>query len=166
MGKLEAIFRIPLSFPLLAHAVNQQPAVVKFADTNNSVSIEYPKPGPAPERPELEGFDEIVLRVERECTATQADTRAKFLNDFRMDADAARAFWHFFEAIREAALRLDDTVFMYPVVPTHEIAANPLVRRCRVDWTFDGQPLVQGMRQKGVPAIQLTDAWWTPQDLD
>jgi hypothetical protein len=160
MGKLEAVFRIRLSFPLFAHAVTQEPAVIRFADTNNSVSIEYPKPGPAPDQPVLEGFDEIVLRVERECIATQADIRAKFLNNFRMDTDAARAFWQFFEAIREAALRLNNTVFMYPVVPTHEIEANPLVRRCRVDWTFDGQPLVQGMGQRGVPAIQLTDAWW------
>src|SRR5712692_11298272 len=160
MGKLEAVYRIRLSFPLLAHAVNQQPAVIKFADTNNSVSIEYPKPGPAPEKPELEGFDEIVLRVERECTATQADIRAKLLDNFRMDTDAARAFWQFFEAIREAALRLNNTVFMYPVVPTHEIADNPLVRRCGVDWTFDGQPIVQGMGHRGVPAIQLTEEWW------
>lgn len=160
MGKLEAVFRIRLSFPLLAHLVTQEPAVIKFADTNNSVSIEYPKPGPASEKPELEGFDEIVLRVERECTATQADIRAKFLDTFQMDKDAARAFWQFFEAIREAALRLNNTVFMYPVVPTHEIVANPLVRRCSVVWTFDGQPLVQGMGQRGVPAIQLTNEWW------
>ncbi len=160
MGKLEAVYRIRLSFPLLAHAVNQQPAVIKFADTNNSVSIEWPKSGPAPERPELEGFDEIVLRVERECTATQADIRAKLVDNSRMDTDAARAFWQFFEAIREAALRLDNTVFMYPVVPTHEIADNPLVRRCGVDWTFDGQPIVQGMGHRGVPAIQLTEEWW------
>lgn len=121
--------RIGLSFPLLAHAVTQKPAVIKFADTNNSVSIEYPRPGPAPENPALEGFDKIVFRVERECTATQADIRAKFLNNFRMDTDAARAFWQFFEAIREAALCLNNTVFMYPVVPTHKIGANPLVRR-------------------------------------
>ena len=161
MGKLEAAYKIRLSFPLLAHAVNQQPAVIKFADTNNSVSIKYPKPGPAPEKPELEGFDEIVLRVERECTATQADIRAKLLNTFRMDTDAARAFWQFFEAIREAALRLNNTVFMYPVVQTYEINANPLVRRSRVDWTFDGRPIVQSMGQQGLPAIQLTDEWWT-----
>jgi hypothetical protein len=160
MGKLEAVYRIRLSFPLLAHAVNQQPAVIIFADTSNSVSIEWPKSGPAPERPELEGFDEIVLRVERECTATQADIRAKLLDNFRMDTDAARAFWQFFEAIREAALRLNNTVFMYPVVPTHEIEANPLVRRCRADWTFEGRPIAQGMGQRGVPAIQLTEEWW------
>ena len=78
-----------------------------------------------------------------------------------MDRDAARAFWQFFEAIREAALRLNNTVFKYPVVPTHEIEDNPLVRRSSVDWTFDGQPLVQGIGLRGVPAIQLTDAWWT-----
>jgi len=53
MGKLEAEFKIRLSFPLLAHAVNQPPAVVKFTDTNNSVSIEFPKSGPAPENPAL-----------------------------------------------------------------------------------------------------------------
>lgn len=136
MGKLEAVYRIRLSFPLLAHAVYQQPAVIKFADTNNSVSIEWPKSAPVPERPELEGFDEIVLRVERECTATQADIRAKLVDNFQMDTDAARAFWQFFEAIREAALRLDNTVFMYPVVPTHEIADNPLVRRGRLDFRW------------------------------
>ncbi len=161
MGKLEAVYRIRLSFPLLAHAVNQQPAVIKFADTNNSVSIEYPKPGPAPEKPELEGFDEIVLRVERECTGAQADMRAKLRDTFQMDADAARAFWQFFEAICEAALRLDNMVFMYPVAPTQEIAANPLVSLCTVDWTFDGNPLVQSMARRGPPAIQLTDTWWT-----
>ncbi len=161
MGKLEALFRIRLSFPLLAHAVNQEPAVVKFTDTNNSVSIEYPKPAPALEQPALNGFDEIVLHVERECTAAEAaDVRATKLTGFQIDQDAARAFWQFFEAIREAALRLDNTVFMYPVVPTHDIQANPLVRRCSVDWTFDGQPLVQSMGQRGMPAIQLTDSWW------
>ncbi|MGB7434417.1 MAG: DUF2779 domain-containing protein [Candidatus Acidiferrum sp.] len=42
-----------------------------------------------------------------------------------------------------------------------EIAANPLVHLWRVDWTFDGQPLVQGVEQRGVPAIALIDAWWT-----
>src|SRR5260370_22427694 len=88
MGKLEAVYRIRLSFPLLAHAITQEPAVIKFADTNNSVSIEYPKPGPAPEQPELKGFDEIVLRVERECTTAEADIRAQFLNNFQMDRDA------------------------------------------------------------------------------
>jgi hypothetical protein len=162
MSKLEAVFRIRLSFPLLAHAVNQQPAVITFADTNNSVSIEYPKPGPAPEQPALNGFDEMVLRVSRECTAAEdADVRATKLTGFQIDQDAARAFWQFFEAIRAAALRLDNTVFMYPVVPTHDIQANPLVRRCSVDWTFDGQPLVQSMGQRGVPAIYLTDLWWS-----
>jgi len=162
MGKLEALFRIRLSFPLLAHAVTQEPAIVKFTDTNNSVSIEYPKPGPAPEQPALNGFDEIILRVERECTpAEEADARAMKLTGFQVDQDAARAFWQFFEAIREAALRLDNTVFMYPVVPTHDIGANPLVRQCTVDWTLDGKPLVQSMGHRGVPAIQLTDGWWT-----
>jgi hypothetical protein len=107
-----------------------------------------------------------VLRVERECTATEADIRAKSFNNFRMDTDAARAFWQFFEAIREAALRLNNTVFMYPVVPTHEIEANPLVRRCSVDWTFNGQPLVQGMRQRGVPAIELTDKHESARSVD
>src|SRR5260370_18484850 len=141
MGKLEAVYRIRLSFPLLAHAVNQQPAVIKFADTNNSVSIEYRKPGPTPENPALEGFDEIVLRVERECTATQADIRAKLLNAFRMDTDAARAFWQFFEAIREAALRLNNTVFMYPVVQTYKINANPLMRPSQLSCTFRCQPI-------------------------
>lgn len=161
MGKLEAVFRIRLSFPLLAHAVTLEPAVIKFADTNNSVSIEYPKPGSTPERPETEGFDEITLHVERECTAAEVDPLGRFLSGFQIDQDAARAFWQFFEAIREAALRLDNTVFMYPVVPTHEIRANPLVRQCREDWTFDGKALVQGSGQRGIPVIQLTDAWWT-----
>jgi hypothetical protein len=134
-------------------------AVVKFADTSNSVSIGYPRPGPAPEQPELDGFDQIILRVERKCTATEdADVRTKKLTGFQIDQDAARAFWQFFEAIRAPALRRDNTVFMYPVVPTHGSEANPLGRRCKVDWTFDGQPLVQGMWQRGVPAIQLTDA--------
>jgi hypothetical protein len=161
MGKLEAVFRVRLSFPLLAHAVNQQPAVVKFTDTNSTASIEYPKPGPAPEQPSLDGFDEIVLRVERECTPAEADIRARRLNNFQMDTDAARAFWQFFEAIREAALRLDNTVFIYPGVPTHEIEASPLVRLCTVDWTFDGKPIVQSMARRGMEAIQLTDTWWT-----
>jgi len=161
VAKLEALFRIRLSFPLLAHAVNQAPAVIKFTDTNNLVSIEFPKPGPAPEQPALEGFDEIVLRVERECTAAEdAQARARMLYDFHVHEDAARAFWQLFEAIRAAALRLDNTVFIYPVVPTHEIGTNPLVRRCTIDWTFDGQPLVQNMGHRGLPAIQLTEEWW------
>jgi hypothetical protein len=161
MGKLEALFRIRLSYPLLAHAIAKEPAVVKYTDTKNSVSIEFPKPGPAPEQPALDGFDEIILRVERECTdAEDADVRATKLTGFQIDQDAARAFWQFFEAIRAAALRQDNTVFLYPVVPTHDIVANPLVRRCTVDWTFDGQPLVQSVGQRGLPAIQLTDGWW------
>jgi hypothetical protein len=160
MGKLEVVFRVRLSFPLLAHAITQKPAVVKFTDTNNTVSIEFPKPGPAPEQPELKGFEEIILRVERECTVAEADPRAKFLNDFQIDRDAARAFWQFFEAIREAALRLNNTVFIYPVVPTHEIQANPLVRQCTEYWTFDGKPIVQSLGQRGLPVIQLTEEWW------
>src|SRR5258708_4523526 len=161
MGKLEAVFKIRLSFPLLAHAVAQQPAVVKFSDTNNTVSIEFPKPGPALEQPALNGFDELILRIERECTAAEdVDVRAKKLTGFQIDQDAARGFWQLFEAIRAAALRQDNTVFLYPVVPAHDIVVNPLVRRCTVDWTFDGQPLVQSVVQRGLPAIQLTDEWW------
>ncbi len=161
MSKLEALFRVRLAFPLLAHATGQESAVVKFTDTNNTVSIEFPKPGPTPEDRALSGFDEIVLRVERECTAAEdADARATKLTSFQIDQDAARAFWQFFEAIREAALRQDNTVFLYPVVPTHDIEANPLVRRCTVDWTLDGRPLVQSMGHRGMPAIQLTEGWW------
>ncbi|SRR6266478_21038 len=162
MGKLEVVFRIRLSFPLLTMAVNQQPAVIKFADTNNSVLIEWPKSGPAPEQPALDGFGELILRVERECTAAEdANVRAKKLTGFQIDQDAARGFWQFFEAIRSAALRQDNMVFMYPVVPAHDIVVNPLVRRCTVDWTFDGQPIVQSVVQRGLPVIQLTDGWWT-----
>lgn len=143
MSKLVALFRIRLSFPLLAHAIAKEPAVVVFTDTNNTVSIEFPRPGPALEDPALNGFDEIVLRVERECTATEAvDASAVKLTSFQIDQDAARAFWQFFEAIREAALRQDNTVFMYPVVPSHDIQTNPLVRRCTVDWVLDGKSLV------------------------
>jgi hypothetical protein len=161
MGKLEAVFRIRLSFPLLTHAVDQQPVVMKFADTNNSVSIQWPKAGPAPEQPMLDGYDVLILRVNRECTTTEdADVRSRKLTDFQIDQDAARGFWQFFEAIRAAALRQDNTVFLYPVAPTHDIVVNPLVRRCTVDWTFDGQPVAQSVAQRGVPAIQLTDAWW------
>ena len=146
---------------MLSFVATKVPAVIRFSDTKNSVSIEVPKLTPPTNQPALDGFDQIVLRFERECTASEeSDIRGKKLSGLNVDQDVARAFWLLFEAIREAALRRDNTVFIYPVVPTHELQANPLVRGYAAEWSFDGQPLIENQIRRGLPVIQVTDDWW------
>src|SRR5712692_9191640 len=119
MGKLEVIFKIRLAYPLLTMWRVEPPAVVQFADTGNTVRLEAPECIQARERSVLEGYDQMTLHVERECTDEQGrDTSENNFERLHINQDAARAFWQLFEAIREAALRLNNTVFMYPVVPS------------------------------------------------
>jgi hypothetical protein len=161
MGKLEVVFRIRLAYPVLGLGIAELPAVATFAEPGNTVRIEAPQYGPAAGKSALEGFEEMTLRVERECTDEQGmNTSTSNRERLRINQDAGRAFWQLFEAIRESALRRDNTVFMYPVVPAEDIGSNPLVRSCELEWIYNGNSLQRERIGRGIPAIQVTDDWW------
>jgi hypothetical protein len=161
MGKLEVIFRIRLAYPGLFLGAAKPPAVVHFADTGNTVRLEPPRYGPPPAQPALEGYEQMVLHVERECTDEQGrDTSSSNSDQLRIPQDAARAFWQLFEAIREVAFLQEGKVFMYPVVPAEDIRLNPLVRACESEWIYEGKCLEQLKMGKGIPAIEITDDRW------
>ncbi len=137
------------------------PAVIQFAETGNTVRLEAPECIPAREPSVLEGFEQMTLHVERECTDEQGrDTSENNFERLHINHDAARAFWQLFEAIREAALRLNNTVFMYPVVPSENLRLNPLVRGCESEWIYNGESLEKTKTGKGIPTIQIEDDWW------
>jgi hypothetical protein len=161
MGKLEVIFKIRLAYPLLRMGTAGPPAVVHFPDTGNTVRLEAPMYGPPTAQPVLEGFDQMTLHVERECTDEQGrDTSDNNFDRLRINQDAARGFWQLFEAIREAALRQDNVVFMFPVVPSEEIRSNPLVKGCESQWIYEGNCLEHAKIGKGIPTIEITDDRW------
>jgi len=161
MGKLEVIFKIRLAYPLVGMGTAEPPAVVYFADTENTVRIEAPQYGPPTGQPPVEGFEQMTLSVERECTDEQGrDTSQSNSDGLQINQDAARGFWHLFEAIREAALHRDNTVLTYPVVPAEDIRRNPLVRSGEFEWIYDGKSLKQAKLSLNLHAIELTEEWW------
>lgn len=161
MGKLEVIFRLRLAYPLLPMYASQSPAIIQFRDTGNTVRLEPPRDVPQPAQPALEGFAQMTLRVERECTdEVGTDVSPENADRLRINHDAARAFWQLFEAIREAGLRRDNRVFMYPVVPSENIQSNPLVRGCESEWIYEGTCLERLQMSKGLWAIEITDDRW------
>lgn len=161
MGKLEVIFRVRLAYPLLRMSASDAPAIIQFPDTDNTVRLEPPQYGPAPAQSALEGFDQMTLHVERECTDEQGrDTSDANSDRLRINQDVARAFWLLFDAIREAGLRRDNTVFMYPVVPSENMRLNPLVRGCESEWIYEGTSLERLQMGEGLPAIEITDDRW------
>ena len=161
MGKLEVIFKIRLAYPLVDMGTVEPPAVIYFADTGNTVRIEAPQYGPPTGQPAVEGFEQMTLRVERECTEEQGtDFSCSNSDHLKINQDAARAFWQLFEAIRESALRRDNTVLTYPVVPAQDIRRNPLVRSGEFEWVYDGKSLKQAKLSLNLHAIQLTEEWW------
>jgi len=161
MGKLEVIFKIRLAYPLVDMGTVEPPAVIYFADTGNTVRIEAPQYGPPTGQPAVEGFEQMTLRVERECTEEQGtDFSCSNSDHLKINQDAARAFWQLFEAIRESALLRDNTVLTYPVVPAEDIRRNPLVRSGEFEWVYDGKSLKQAKLGLNLHAIQLTGDWW------
>ena len=159
MGKLEVIFKIRLAYPVLLMGATEPPAVVHFADTGNTVRLEAPQYVAAPIQ--SEGFEQMTLHVERECTDEQGrDTSDSNSERLHIKQDAAKAFWQLFEAIREFPLRNEGTIFMYPVVPSEDIRSNPLVGGCESQWIYEGESLERTKTDKGIPAIEITDGQW------
>lgn len=161
MGKLEVIFRLRLAHPVLLSGMPFPQAVVHFADTGNTVRLEAPQYGAATAQPSLEGFEEMTLRVERDCKDEQG-TNTSYDNADRLQIkqDAARAFWQLFEAIRETGWSRDNTFFMYPVVPAENLLSNPLVKGCESEWIYNGNRLEQSKTGRGLPVIEITDERW------
>jgi hypothetical protein len=161
MGKLEVIFRLRLAHPVLLSGMPNPQAIVHFADTGNTVRLEAPQYGAATAQPSLEGFEEMTLHVERDCTHGQGtDTSYANADRLHINQDAARAFWQLFEAIRETGWSRDNTVFMYPVVPAENLVSNPLVKSCESVWIYNGKCLEQSKTGRGLPAIEITDERW------
>jgi hypothetical protein len=65
-----------------------------------------------------------------------------------------------FDAIREAALTLDNTTLMLPIVPSESLLSNPLVRACETEWIYDGKSLDKVKTGRGLPTIEITDERW------
>lgn len=152
MGKLEVIFKVRLAYPSgpSVHPIAKEgvlrnladdldtrtPAVIHFLDTGNTVRVGGPHYGPDI-HPNYKGWDQMILRVERECTNEQGqNASASDADDFRINQDAAKAFWQVFEAIRDAALRWDRTFFPpLPYLSLRNSALQPVGTdlRMRVD---------------------------------
>ncbi|MGA7783284.1 MAG: hypothetical protein WB997_01445 [Candidatus Acidiferrales bacterium] len=142
-------------------STGESPAVVHFTDTGNTVRLEAPQYVPDVTQPNLQGFDQMTLHIERECTDAEGrDTSDSNGDRLRINQDAARAFWQLFEALREAALRRDNIVFLYPVIPSEDIRSNPLVKGHESDWIYEGASLKKAKFERGSPVIQITDDWW------
>lgn len=161
MGKLEVVFTIRLAFPSLHMGAGGPPAMVKFAETGNTVYIAAPQYIPATPQLSLDGFEQMTLRVERDCTDERGiDTSYSNADRLHINQDAARAFWQLFEAIRETGWMRDNTVFMYPVVPAENLLTNPLVKSCESEWIYNGKSLEQSKIGRGLPVIEITDDRW------
>ena len=163
MGILEVTFKIGLSYPLMHACAASAALVVTYNDTGNSVEIDPPGRLPATEAFGYFGsLDQLILRVRRKCTAADAQNIGiTELSNFHILADAARAFYFLFESMRETQFREDNVVPGYPVAFAEEIQKNALVKTCDLDSSYDGTPVIQGMRiGGGVPTIQITEAAW------
>jgi hypothetical protein len=162
MGKLKIVFKIRLAYPSLCMSVDGQPAIMKFAETGNTVYIEVPQCIPETTQSSLDGFEQMTLRVERECADAQGtDTSYDNANRLYINQDAAKAFWQLFEAIRESGWNQDNTVFMYPVVPAENLLSNPLVKSLESEWIYNGKRLEQLKTGQGMPVIEITEERWS-----
>jgi len=161
MEKLEVIYKIRLAYPLMRMSTGEPPAVINFEDTNNTVRIEAPQFIPDASQLPRYGFDQLKLRVERECSDKIGNDCSVANSDkLQVGQDAARAFWQLFEAIRESALRRDNIVFVYPVVQSEDLRNNPLVQAYEYEWLYAGVSLDKLTYERGHPVIQTTDEWW------
>ena len=159
MGKLEAVFQIQLAYPLIRMGVIKPEVVVAFPGTGNTVRISPPEDPPTPTDLYV-GGGLMTLRVQRECTESEAQTFHLGSGKFEIERDAARAFWQLFEAMRESASVRDNTVFIYPVVPVEILLRNPLVRECKFEVYYEGKLLADSVQRQSVPAIEITEERW------
>jgi hypothetical protein len=161
MGKLEVIFKIRFAYPLMRMSTAEPPAVVYFENTGNTIRIEAPRFIPDISELPQQGFDQMTLHVERECSdKVGSDFSVQNSDKLQIGQDAAKAFWQLFEAIRESALRRDNIVFIYPVVPSEDLRNNPLVEGYESEWIYQGASLEKVKYESGRPVIQTTDDWW------
>ncbi len=161
MGWLDVTFKIGLAHPLMVIHQPSDPLVVTFKDTGNVVYIHPPNRLPTNEvQARLGAFDQLILRVRRQCSDKEG--QAAGLVEFRklrILNDAAKAFFLFFETIRESDFRENNSIAGYPVAPAEEIQDNALVRGCDLEWSYDGTS--PGMIPLGsVPTIRITERAW------
>jgi hypothetical protein len=112
MGKLQSVYRIRLAYPaMLRLDPGAPPAVAHFPKTGNTVRIEPSRYGPAADQPTLEGFEQMTLCVEDECTDEQGrDTSSANCEHLLVDQDPDNALWQLLEAQRAEAADLGDPV--------------------------------------------------------
>src|ERR1700694_4647752 len=151
MGILEVTFKIGLSNPLMHGYAASAPLMVTYKDTGNTVEIDPPGRLPATEAfGHFGSLDQLILRIRRECTASEAQNIGiAELSNFRILADAARAFYYLFESMRETDFRENSVVPGYPVTFAEDIQNNSLVTTCDLDWSYDGIQVAQGTRIGG-----------------
>lgn len=154
MGKLEVTFRLELIYPFfIPWKIEDKPVKVYFKDSGSTVSIERPEWGPVRN-------DILVLRLERQCADEELEKGTpKPSLEMTVLKDSGRAFWQFFEAVREIEAR-DHRGAGYPVVLTDTIESNPLVRHGQVEWIYNGDS-IQKHSFGGTATIQLRPDVWT-----
>jgi len=161
MGKLEVTFQLGLACSIsIPEGTPRDPVIVDFPESGNRVSIFPPSLSTLAQtlsRDPTQGT--LVLRVERECTGQDGrDTTYENNERLSINRDAGRALWQFFETVREIESH-KRIVAGYPVVPAENIQSNPLVRRCRARWAYNGDT-IQDLSFGGIPSILITyDAW-------
>jgi hypothetical protein len=161
VGQLEITFRIGLAHHLLALAVPSAPIVASFPETGNTVYIDPPdRRAVTEEQAKMGAFARFTLRVRRECTDQQGrDAGITELHDLHVFSDAGKAFWQFFETVRESDFREDGSLVGYPVARADEIQNNPLVRTCHLECSYDGMP-GRTIPLTSHPAIQISENAW------
>lgn len=161
MGKLEITIRIGLAHPLILLCAPGSPIVVSFSDTGNTVFIEPPDSLPVADyQKSLGAFDRMTLRVIRQCNDEKGkDASLTEFQKWHILSDAARAFWLFFEAVRESDFRMNNTLAGYPVAPADEIQNNALVRTCDLESSYDGA-FLRTIPLNSHPAIQINESAW------
>lgn len=160
MGKLQVIFRIQLAYPVITLMGNEQPIVIEIPATGNTVRIKAPRHNTAVKEPPF-GGGEMTLIVERECAKQPGNNPSgRTRQKLGIEQDAAKAFYQFFEAIRDSALRRENTVFTYPVVPSEDIGSNPLVTSYKLEWVYEGNAFFHDALARGIPAIQISEEGW------
>lgn len=160
MGWLVVTFKLGLAHPLLPLHNPTTQLEAKFT-TGNTVCIDPPALLPVDEDDRLLGaFDYLILRVKRKSSSEEGLAISSVdLKKLNILNDAAKAFWQFFESLRESEFKRDGTVSGYNVAPAEEIQNNALVRTCQVESSYEGsEPRIIPL--KSFPGIQITEHAW------
>jgi len=159
MGKLEAVFRIHLAYPVITLMGNQPPITVSFPKTGDAVRIYMPEDDATATGPPF-GGTKLTLIVECHCNEQPLEPLAGSPWRSRVEREAAHSLHQFFEATRDSIFRRKNVVSTYPVARSEDIGSNLLVWGYEIEWIYEGNSFLQQKYPRGMPAIEITgDAW-------